>query len=271
MLTANDLNNNELIKIRMENNMREKLAYIPARHPKMDVIEIGSTLVVNSALPSDTFNTAFGGQIDGSTAKRVFDYYREKNFPMAWWVGPSSQTEYTDETLQAAGFNHDEYDVGMVANLLSLPEYSYPGQLEIKQCETDADFNDFGEVLSSIFAPYPEEAQVKRYYQQLHLVPAQDRPDLKLFVGYINGKAVSTAGLFLTDCAGIFDISTRPEERQKGYGTALFYRALEEAKSLGQQVSVLQASPDGLNIYKRFGFQQIGDFNVWSNAEALDA
>jgi len=271
MLTANDLENNELIKIRMENNMREKLAYIPSRHPKMDVKEISSTLIVNSALPSDTFNTAFGGCIDASTAKRVFDYYRERNVPMAWWVGPSSQTEHTDQILQAAGFNHDEYDVGMVANLLSLPGYSYPNQLEIKQCETDDDFRNFAEVLSSNFAPYPEEVQIKRYYQQLPLVPAQDRPDLKLYVGYINGKAVSTAGLFITDCAGIFDISTRPEARQRGYGTALFYRALEEAKSLGQQVSVLQASPDGLNIYKRFGFEQIGDFKVWSNAEALDA
>ena len=270
MLTINHLNNNELIKIRMENNIRKKLSYIPARHPKMNVTEIGSTLIVDAALPSDTFNTAFGGCIDKQVAKAVFNYYREKNYPMAWWVGPSSQAEFTDKNLQAAGFHCNEYDVGMVASLLSLSHYSYPAQLDIRQCETKADFNDFGEVLSSIFSLSSEETQVKRYYQQLHLIPAQERPDLMLFVGYVNRKPVSTAGLFLTDCAGIFDISTRPEERQKGYGTALFYSVLEKAKSLGQQISVLQASPDGLSIYKRFGFQQIGGFHVWSNGEMLN-
>lgn len=267
MLSANSLNNNELIINRMENNIREKLAYIPSKNPTMHVTEINKTLVVDSALPSHTFNTAFGGCIDKPTAKKVFNYYQGKNYPMAWWVGPGSQTQYTDENLKAAGFTHDEFDIGMVANLLSLPTYKYPTQLEIKQCHTKEDFNDFGEVMSSIFSPEPEATQIKRYYQQLHLVPAQERSNLILFVGYVGEKAVSTAGLFLTDCAGIFDISTHPEERENGYGTAMVYRALQEAKSLGQEIAILQSSPDGFNIYKQFGFQQIADFNVWGNTK----
>jgi predicted acetyltransferase len=95
------------------------------------------------------------------------------------------------------------------------------------------------------------------------------RDALKLFVGYVNGKSVCTAGLFLTDCAGVFDMSTKLAQRKKGYGTAIFYRALEEATSLGFEVSVLQSSPDSLNIYKKFGFSEVANFNVWSNAHAI--
>ena len=143
--------------------------------------------------------------------------------------------------------------------------YLQDAVLKIYECTTPLHFKDFGEVLGSIFAPYPEENQVNKYYTLIDQVPAEKRSNLKLFIGYFKGKAVSTSGLFLTDCAGIFDISTRPEERKKGYGTALFYKALQEAQKLGYEVSVLQASPEGLGIYERFGFQKVCDFDVWSN------
>lgn len=45
----------------MENNMHHKLQYIPSIINTMYVYTIGDTLVVNSVLPSDTFNTAYGG------------------------------------------------------------------------------------------------------------------------------------------------------------------------------------------------------------------
>lgn len=269
-LSANQMDDHTLLLRVMENNMREKLCYIPKVHLDMIVTEVNSTLVVDSGLPSDTFNTAFGGTIDEETALNVFNFYTNKQYPCAWWVGPSSDSKDATSNLKNAGFEHNEYDVGMVANLTQLKELTRsPDGLYIKKCETEVDFNDFGDVLASIFSPYPEEHQVRKYYQNITKAPAAQRPNLQLFVGYLNGEAVSTSGLFLTNCAGIFDISTRPEHRCKGLGTALFHHALKQAVSQGYEVAVLQASPDGLGIYKTYGFQKLGDFNVWSNAHAL--
>ena len=269
-LTANQIDDQALLLKEMEKNMREKLCYIPTAHPEMNVTEINSTLVVDSGLPSDTFNTAFGGTIEKETAQKVFNFYTNKQYPCAWWVGPSSDTKEATSHLKSAGFEHDEYDVGMVANLTQLKELvRSPEGLQIKKCKTEADFNDFGEVLASIFSPYPEEHQVRKYYQNITQVTAEQRPNLQLFVGYLNGEAVSTSGLFLTNCAGIFDISTRPEYRCKGLGTALFHHALKQAVAQGYEVAVLQSSPDGLGIYETYGLQKLGDFNVWSNAHAL--
>jgi len=269
-LTSENFANREILLTSIENNVREKLAYIPERHPDMSVIEVGSTLVVNSSLPSDTFNTAFGGVINMTIARAVFHLFQKRKFPMAWWLGPSSQTRSTDKFLRGAGFCHQSNDIAMAANLSALPAYQYPDNIEIRKCEMEKDFHDFGEVLSSVFSLPLEADQVRKYYQKFHLVPPALRTKLSLFVGYVDGKPVSTSALFLTDCAGIFDISTRPEQRKKGYAKALLYRALLEAKLLGQEVAVLQASSDGLNIYKKFGFQQVGSFDVWSNVAALD-
>lgn len=246
----------------MEVNMRSKLSYIPKVHPTMEATELNSVCVSNCGMASDTFNTAFGGQVSKEEADSVYEYFRDN--PMAWWISPSSESQQSQANLETAGFRHDEHDVGMVCDLTHLPtDYEPPKQLEIVRCTTEQHFSDFGEVLASIFDPVDEH--VKSFYKKLTDIPEDNRADLILFVGYEGESAVSTSGLFLTDCAGIFDISTRPEDRKKGLGTAMFYRALQEAKAKSYEVSVLQSSPDGLGIYQRFGFEAICDFNVWTN------
>lgn len=248
---------------RMENNMRGKLAYIPNLLEGMSVQAIGDITVVDCGMPSDTFNAAYGGTITPERAKQVFEYYRGK--PMAWWLGPSTDLEAARASLESAGFKHDEYDVGMRCDLTTFDKpYVYPEWLRIELCETPQQFEDFGAVLASVFDP--EDAYVKQFYRRISELDLPEMHDLILFVGYDGEKPVSTSALFLTDCAGIFDISTRPEERKRGLGTAMFYRAVIEAKQLGYELSVLQASPDGLGIYERMGFERVCDFNVWSNS-----
>lgn len=259
---------NQNIITSIENNIRRKLQYIPSKLNSMKVIEISDTLLVDSGLPSDTFNTAYGGKISNDIAKKVMDFYKKNNTPMAWWIGPSSEDKHMAECLQGAGFTHDEYDVGMVAEIFA-SQHKYPAlsNLEIKQCKVPKDFKDFGEVLSSIFEPIDEYVQI--FYQKVCSINENVRKDLILFVGYDSGKPVATSALFLTDVAGIYDISTRPEERNKGYGSAMFCFALEYAQQHSFKLAVLQASPDGLNIYKRFGFKELCGFNVWSNKYAI--
>lgn len=253
----------QLISV-MEANMRAKLSYIQQRQADMEVSHIDETLVTDCGMPSDTFNTAFGGNITEGSAKEVFDFYKQKNHPAAWWLGPSSNNETSQAHLSAAGFQHDEHDVGMACDLTDVEvKYDHPEGLEIKVCLDAQTFSDFGAVLASIFSP--PDIHVETYYQKMAHLGAEQLTDLDLFVGYVNGKAVATAAMFKTDVAGIFDISTRPEERKKGYGSAMFCHVLKDAQRQGFDVSVLQASPDGLGIYKRFGFKKICDFEVWSN------
>ena len=96
-------------------------------------------------------------------------------------------------------------------------------------------------------------------------LPSNSIKDMVLFVGYENGYPVASSCLFLTEVAGIYDVATRPNKRKLGFGSALFYQALQEAKQRKYETAVLQASPDGLGIYKRFGFKEVCQFNVWCN------
>lgn len=254
----------------MEQNMMEKLRYIPSKISTMQVAHIEQTLVVDSGMKSDTFNTAYGGVVTKSVAQGVMHYYTQNKQPMAWWIGPSSSAyDDLEENMHEAGFIQDERDVGMFCDLneYTLRPYPIPEMLTIIECSSDRHFRDFGYVLASIFEPPCE--QVKKFYTKISAIPEQSRENLKLFIGYVRDRPVSTAAVFVTDVVGIYDVSTHPAMRKKGFGSAMFYRALKFAQDNGHQKIVLQASEDGLGIYKRFGFKALCEFNVWSNKSQL--
>ncbi|MFK7974197.1 MAG: GNAT family N-acetyltransferase [Rickettsiaceae bacterium] len=184
---------------------------------------------------------------------------------MAWWIGPSSDNNANLKAdMQAASFCHDEFNIGMYCHLRHsrANEYNVPEELTIKRCNEPQDFADFGKVLASVFHPVDE--YVKIFYSKVQNIPEAERNNLKLFVGYVHDKPVSTSGVFLTDVAGIYDVSTHPEMQNKGYGSAMFYKALKYAQDTDIQYGVLQASPKGTSIYQKFGFEQICTFNVWT-------
>ena len=262
--------NKDTIIQNMEQSMHQKLAYIPSKISTMYVNNIEQTLVVDSGMETDTFNIAYGGVVTKAVANSVMQYYLHKKLPMAWWIGPFSNAyEDLENNMLGAGFVHDELDIGMYCDLdqYNLEPYPIPEILTIKECSSDKHFTDFGNVLASIFEPTCEH--VKNFYKKISSIPDQSRQNLRLFIGYVNDRPVSTAGVFITQMAGIYDISTHPEMQKKGYGSAMFYTALKFALDSGFKKIVLQASVDGLGIYKRFGFEEICEFNVWSNKERL--
>jgi ribosomal protein S18 acetylase RimI-like enzyme len=78
------------------------------------------------------------------------------------------------------------------------------------------------------------------------------------YLGYLNGKPVSTSTVFYGGgAAGIYDVATLPEVRGKGLGAALTLKPLQDAREMGYRVGVLQSSEMGFNVYKKLGFRHL--------------
>jgi len=74
-----------------------------------------------------------------------------------------------------------------------------------------------------------------------------------------NGRIVCTSTLCLdAGLAGIYCVSTIPEERRKGLGAFATAEPLRLAARLGYRVGVLQSSEAGYNVYKDLGFTDYG-------------
>jgi len=63
--------------------------------------------------------------------------------------------------------------------------------------------------------------------------------------------------------AGIFAVSTLPEARGRGIGTALTVAPLVDAREAGYRVGTLQASDMGYPIYRKLGFQDVCQYNLY--------
>jgi GNAT superfamily N-acetyltransferase len=63
--------------------------------------------------------------------------------------------------------------------------------------------------------------------------------------------------------AGIFDMVVDPEHRRTGLGTALLDRLARKASDVGAEHLLLNATPEGLPLYRGRGFQLIGKGQTW--------
>lgn len=246
-------------------NLKSKLAYIASHCSTMKISTIEGIQIIDSGFPSDTFNAAYGTAYNQNLIKQVIEYYAERGYPFAWWFENSDMACDMADFLSSAGLNFDEDNVAMVCDLESSCQVLAPNNgLVIKKCETEEDFRNFGDLIANLFEP--KEENVQAYYKHVATLPTRNMKNLELFVGYVDGEPVSTTALFKTDVAGFYDISTKEELRCKGYGFAMLKHAMKVAYQQGLSTGVLQASPDGLRIYRQAGFKEVGNFQVWNKS-----
>ena len=89
--------------------------------------------------------------------------------------------------------------------------------------------------------------------------------ELKGYVGFVNRRPVTTAAAIITgDVIGLYSVATLPECRRLGYAEAIMRQIVEEAgRSAGIERTVLQATPSGVSLYQRMGYQTVTNFNVF--------
>jgi hypothetical protein len=128
-----------------------------------------------------------------------------------------------------------------------------PPELRISPVTTATDLAVFHRLLIE-GSPSPDDAGV---IADPRLVGSE----LHLFVGYAAGTPVATAGAAIHH--GLIEIdwvTTLPEARGRGYGTALTWRATRIAPNLP---AVLIASDPGQPAYERLGFLRLLRLTLW--------
>ncbi|GAB3965186.1 GNAT family N-acetyltransferase [Spirosoma terrae] len=232
--------------------------------------ETATYAAVNSGLPSDTFNVIIPKSSDSTALTALFDHtiqpWNQQQRPFAFWCWEDTYSSALSTLLDQYGLVSDEQNVAMWLNLqmASLKPLSVSA-LTIRAVQTPAEYEQFADVIAELFGTSPEAEQIRIYYQRVGAIRQSDQP-MKLYVGEYDGHIVATGTLFLYgSSAGIYDIATRPAWRGRGFGSQLFHHLLLEAKDHSIQEVVLQASAEGLGIYKRAGFVEVGHVQVFGN------
>jgi GNAT superfamily N-acetyltransferase len=174
-----------------------------------------------------------------------------------WWqVTPLSRPADLAEHLLAHGLTPTEDHPVMVMDLAMLAdEMPLPQGTTLERVTNDAMLREWWLASAAGFETAPERAQA---YHDTYAALGYDPECLfQHYTAYQNGLAVaSTSLLRAAGLAGIYDVSTIPVARRQGLATTITWHTLREARAMGEQVAVLQSSPEGYAVYQRLGFRE---------------
>jgi ribosomal protein S18 acetylase RimI-like enzyme len=219
--------------------------------------------VVDSGLPCDTFNCVLAARLEPAAADRsiraAIAHFEVAGRPFSWWVGPADRPEDLGARLAAAGLAAAEGELAMSADLGAAASDAnpVPSELAIERVAAPAQLADFAAVNAANWTPI--DTDVLRFYASAgSILLSRDSP-FRFFVGRVAREPVATLELTIGGgVAGVYNVATVERFRRRGYASAMVRRALEEARAAGLPAAVLQASADGVGVYRRQGFREFG-------------
>ena len=211
-------------------------------------------------LPHPWFNGVLSSDLprDGDEIfiDETIQYFRTKGInTFTWWLEPHLKPSDWKPVLSRQGFGYSNDTPGMAIDLHEMDEtLQAVDGLEIRVAKDPEAMRTWAKVFTKGYSLPPAwESIAFEVWMQLGL----DLP-VRNYVGYLNGKPVSTCTIFYGGgAAGIYCVSTLPEARGKGIGGAITLKPLQEAREMGYRVGVLQSSEMGFNVYKKLGFRHL--------------
>ena len=255
---AQEWSQEKIIKT-MEANLNVHMTYFAQYLNHVELIRIPGYTLVNSGLADDTFNYVLDANFTHENVSEkiteVTDYFRQHAMPFSWWLSPHDQPADLTSHLERAGFINTENHAGMYLNLDNWKnDKPALADLRIVRACDHSSLHDFFLLQANHPAAY------EQYATWIMEVISDDDPE-EFYVGYIGDTPVIRAlTCYYGGIAGLYWLSTSSDATRKGYDNAMLQFHLREAKSRGYHIAALQASAEGLPLYRQIGYKECGVF-----------
>ena len=134
-----------------------------------------------------------------------------------------------------------------------------PPELSVRFADT-ADYDDFLRCAADAFETTPEIAV--RYVKR----EAFETPQIGHWIGWVDDSGCVASNIVVGEWVAIFDVATPPPLRRRGYGAAMTAAAVQAGFAAGARYALLNATPDGLPLYARLGFQTVDTLTYWETS-----
>lgn len=261
MHTYEQLSPQQKIIKAMEENLFAHMLFFPEHADTTTVVKARGMTIIDGHVDNDAFNLVFNVQLDEEALEAIesaVNYFRREGAPFAWWVSPNDKPADLAELLPHVGLRLAEKQIGMYVVLEE--QGVEQGILRVERVTDAAQFEDFIYVI----ACGAQDESLSEYYERLIDFPFTSEDYEQLYVGYLDEKPVSCGILTLhSNVAGIHSLVTVPEQRNKGFGSAMMHELLMRAQLSGYAIAVLQAEQSMSEFYERFGFEPLCEFQVF--------
>ena len=223
--------------------------------PGAELHDTADLLWVATDIPFAPFNgvlrTCLPPQAVDGTITTTLQHFVRRQVPMLWLVTPSTHPPDLGQHLVAHGLVPVVDDPGMALALHTLPtDLPTPSGFTVTRVDDLASLRAWAS-----FADQPGVADALVAWGSATGFAAER--ELYHYLGRLEGRPVATATLVLGGgVAGLYSVMTVPEVQRRGIGALMTVEPLRAAQDRGYRVGVLQASPMGLPLYRRLGFQE---------------
>ena len=254
---AGKLESGEGISEKIEKHMASCFSWVfSSSHSRVD--DRPEFLRLTSGVPHPmsnfVFRSRFSSQEVDTRIEEMIDFFKSKNLPVTWLVGPCCKPKDIGQHLVSHGLAWEVDVGGMTIDLRLMNEdLPVPEGITIKRVANESDMEQYLIPFGKGFE-FPDIV-VDGWRKMDSSHGFGKRLQRANYVGLMNGVPVSCTTLFKAfDLAGIYCVATVPEMRRKGVATALIVDALREARDEGYESGLLQAKAMGASVYRRIGF-----------------
>ncbi|MHB8508896.1 MAG: GNAT family N-acetyltransferase [Candidatus Dormibacteria bacterium] len=212
-----------------------------------------------SGIADGFFNGVSNAVLESATVHlevaRLRQEFGSRGLWMTWYVDQDSRPGDLAGRLVKLGFEPLGTLLGMN---LPLDDFQSPegprdiGRVAVEEVLTRAQMRTFLKVIEAS-SPHPLPAGIAPILDIYTALGFGAR--LRHHVLSADGQAVAVATSFEIDgVVGLYHVHTTPNQRCRGYGTAVSMHAIEEARSGGARLAVVHSTAVAERLYGRLGF-----------------
>lgn len=202
-----------------------------------------------------------GEDLEAGVSQLIEEFQRDR-IPSLWHIGElSTQREELETLLLQKGLEPLYAKPAMILPLDGM-NFTRTSGLRLDHIQTQQHVTDWYDVFCENFGICAEDRFFLENANKSMVVTEKD-PHQAL-VGYYGNQPVCVGSVFFSgELAAIYNLSTLPEFREKGFGRDMTLACLEVAKNLGYKVVGLSSTEAGLGLYRGLGFREIGEIKVF--------
>jgi GNAT superfamily N-acetyltransferase len=182
--------------------------------------------------------------------------YQGSDVNIMWKLGPSTRPADLSDRLTRHGFRVVPTLRGMALSLAAFAPAAAPRPgFEVGEVRNLSALTLWRQAIERGFG-WPAYGPVDAADNLAHFFDAGRERAFVPYVGLSDGEPVASSLVFFSaSVAGIYHVSTAPDHRGRGFGTAVTTAAVMEAKRRGCAIAVLYATPMGVPSTSDWGSQ----------------
>jgi GNAT superfamily N-acetyltransferase len=147
------------------------------------------------------------------------------------------------------------------------PAARRPIDTEIRWADPVRDHDVVGRIVAIAFGEADDERDgLRAIFGRPAIIGPAGWPSV---IASVDGVDVAVASWAVRGGVGIVGfVSTLPDYRRRGLGALVTQLVTDAAFDAGASIVGLQASPEGLPVYERLGYETIGDSTIWKPPSA---